>query len=726
MSSGQPSDAMSDAETGSDPTRRGLRSRTRVSIQSKLMMILLLVGISSVVVVGIVGYAVGGSGMRAGATERLIDLRESQKRAVETLFAELTNSLIIYSRGYTALEAVQTFTVGFDKLADATTNPAQQQAIVSHYDNKLIKPIQQRTGERLDIEALLPKSNAQTYLQARYTASVASRGDQNAIGDARDGGAWSAADARFNDYFSEIVTRFEYQDAVLLDTRGNVVYSVDKGVDLGTNILTGPYRESNLRDAYQKALGANVIDFVWITDYEPYQPHLNAPTAWLVSPVGTEGRIEGVLALPMPISKINRIMTADRRWDTAGMSTTTETYLAGSDHLMRSDSRVFLEDPKKYEREAVSAGTPPDVVTKAIQLGGTTLVQPVADAGLRAAQRGQSGMSTGTSYLGNRELQAYAPLTVPHSDLHWSVLATRDESEAFTRMASFTKAIVLTIAAIVFVICMTAMLLAQIFVRPIRRLKDGAQWINSGDYNVTIPVTSRDEIADLTDAFNEMSRSLEIKEEQLNEQRKNNDRLLLSLMPEPVARRYRDGEQAIAQEHQDVTVIYADIIGLDEISTDVSGNELVGIVDDLIRQFDSAAESLGVEYIRTLHNGYLASCGLTTPRLDNVHRTVEFALELQRILDRSNGQTGRKLHLRECIHTGNVVSGLVGRSQVIYDMWGATMNAIYQMHSSAPQSGIYVSSQVCEVMGDMWQFTPAGTLSIGGSEQLIWRLSERQ
>ena len=116
-------------------------------------------------------------------------------------------------------------------------------------------------------------------------------------------------------------------------------------------------------------------------------------------------------------------------------------------------------------------------------------------------------------------------------------------------------------------------------------------------------MTSRDEIGDLTAAFNEMSRNLQIKEDLLTEQRKENDRLLLSLMPEQVVQRYRDGEQTIAQEHQDVTVIFADIVGLDEISNGLSGNELVGMVDELVRELDSAAETLGVEPVRTVHNG---------------------------------------------------------------------------------------------------------------------------
>ena len=67
-----------------------------------------------------------------------------------------------------------------------------------------------------------------------------------------------------------------------------------------------------------------------------------------------------------------------------------------------------------------------------------------------------------------------------------------------------------------------------------------------------------------------MSRNLAIKEELLNEQRNENDRLLLALMPESIVQRYREGEATIAQKHQDVAIIYADIVGLDEISSDLA------------------------------------------------------------------------------------------------------------------------------------------------------------
>ena len=106
------------------------------------------------------------------------------------------------------------------------------------------------------------------------------------------------------------------------------------------------------------------------------------------------------------------------------------------------------------------------------------------------------------------------------------MVATIDTSEAFAPVATFTRKLVLSTTAIIFVVCIAAMLLARLFVRPIRRLEAGAQRISAGDYDVNLPVLSRDEFGELTVTFNDMSRNLAIKDELLNEQRRENDRLL--------------------------------------------------------------------------------------------------------------------------------------------------------------------------------------------------------
>jgi class 3 adenylate cyclase len=704
---------------------RSFRRRvlSRISIQSKLLAMLLVTSVLCAAVVGFIGYQSGRSSLRASVFDGLTEIRASQSRQLESQFADLKDSLVIYTRGATAIEAIEAFTPAFDQLNDATVNPGQWQSIVDYYRTQYGKSGPDQTGNRVDPNALLPTSNAQKYLQAYYTAPFDDFDKAVAFDDARDGSPWSAANARFNDFFREIVTRFEFEDALLLDTRGNVVYSAYKGADLGTNILNGPYRGGELSDAYQKALASNAVDYVGVTDFGDYLP-ADEPTAWMVSPVGPQGRVEGVLALQFPISKINRLMTADKKWEAAGMGKTGETFLVGPDSLMRSDSRMFLENPEQFKRDVIEAGTPPQVADESIRQGGTTLVQPVETEATRLALRGQDGTIIENDYLGHESLQAYAPLDLP--GLNWSVIAKIDTSEAFAPVSTFTRTLVLSTAVIIFVVCLAAMLLARLFVRPIRRLEAGAQQISSGDYKVVLPVQTRDEFGDLTVAFNDMSRNLAIKEDLIAEQRRENDRLMLSLMPEPVVQRYREGEETIAQDHQNVTVVYADIIGLDELTSELSSDELLAIVNKLTRQFDAAAENLGVEQVRTLHNGYLASCGMSVPRLDNVRRTVDFAIEMRRVIERFNAETGNDLELRAGIDTGTVTSGLVGRATLAYDMWGSAVNVAYQVQSGSPQPGIYVTSRVYDVMRDTRDFSPAGEVGGGDDTEPIWRLAERE
>ncbi|WP_454790387.1 adenylate/guanylate cyclase domain-containing protein [Mycolicibacterium lutetiense] len=706
------------------PTRNAHRRvLSRISIQSKLLVMLLVTSILSAAVVGAIGYQSGRSSLRQSVFDRLTEIRESQSRQLESKFTDLEDSLIVYTRGTTTIEAVEAFSGGFGQLNNATTNPQQWQSIVDYYNTQFKPAEQQQTGDAVDISRLLPTSNAQKYLQAYYTAPFADPEKAIRVDDARDGSAWSAANARFNDYFREIVERFQFEDALLLDTAGNVVYTAYKGVDLGTNIVTGPYRQSLLRDAYEKTLASNAVDYVGVTDFGDYQP-ADEPTAWMMAPVGPPGRIEGVLALQFPISKINRMMTADKQWETAGMGATGETFVVGPDGLMRSDSRLFLENPEKFEHDVIDAGTPPAVAAKSLSQHGTTLVQPVETEATRLALRGQSGTVIEDDYLGNETLQAYAPVNL--HGLSWSVIAKIDTAEAFAPVATFTRTLVLSTVVITFLVCLAAMLLARLFVRPLRRLEAGARQIGAGDYEISLPVQSRDEFGDLTTAFNDMSRNLAIKEDLLAEQRRENDRLLRTLMPESVVQRYRDGEETIAQDHHNVTVLFADTVGLDELTSEMPSEEALAIVNRLVHQFDAAADDLGVERVRTLRNGYWASSGLSVPRLDNVRRTVDFALEMQRIIERFNTEAGTALELRAGIDTGAVSSGLVGRSNLAYDMWGSAVNLAYRVQRGSPQPGVYVTERVFEAMGDTRDLEPAGTVHVDGADEPIWQLQDRR
>ena len=696
----------------------------RISIQSKLILMLVLCTILAAAIVGGIAYETGRTSLRTGAFNRLTEIRESQKRTLDGQLSDLKNALVTYTHGVTTGAALKEFTAGFDQLTDASITPDMTNAINSYYDF-FAKETEKYSGVRLDVAALLPTSNAERYLQATYTARLLQDDQAIAMDDEHDGSAWSAANAKYQEFFREIVTRFAFEDALLIDSRGNVVYSAYKNTDLGTNILTGPYNGSKLRDAYLQAMSSNKADRVEFSDFEFYQPATMAPTAWMVAPVPANGKPDGVLALQFPITKINKLMTFDRKWEEAGMGATGETLLAGPDFLMRSDSRMFLEDPDKYRRMVIDAGTPPDIPDLAIRQGGTTLVQPVAESIHREAQKGLSGTAVLDDYLGEETLQAYAP-TGEKAGLRWSVVAKISTSEAFAREATFTRIVVLATTGIIFLVCLLAVVLAQVFLRPIRRLESGVQRISAGDYRVEIPVTTRDEIGDLTGMFNEMSRSLSVKEDLLDEQRTQITQLLRSLMPAAIADKLREGGEITARDHQNVTVVYADIVGLDRLQAELDAGDSMNIINEIYRQFEAAAADYDIERVRPVRNGYLGSCGLTVPRLDNVKRTLDFALECERIIERFNNETGLNIALCAGVDTGPVSSGLLGEPAQVFDMWGTAVNLAYRIKNGVADFGVYVTSRVYDVLKESMQFASAGSVEVDGVREPIWRLTEQQ
>lgn len=700
----------------------GINFLNRFSIQSKLILMLVLCTILAAAIVGGIAYQTGRNSLRVAAVNRLTEILEAQKRTVTEQVTDLRNALVTYTHGTMAQEALREFSAGFDQLANAQITPEMTKAIADYY-NFFAKETEKYSGTRLDVSALLPTTNAERYLQATYTAKLPTNEAAIAMDNAKDGSAWSAANGKYQGFFREIVRGFAFEDALLLDNRGNVIYSTYKNTDLGTNILTGPFNSSNLRDAYQEAMSSNKANRVVFTDFEFYQPAEMAPTAWMVAPIPPTGKPEGVLALQFPITKVNKVLTFDKKWKEAGLGDTGETILAGPEFLMRSDSRLFLEDPEKYRQKVIAAGTPPDIPDIAIRQGGTTLVQPVTAEAHREAQKGYSGTLITKDYLGEETIQAYAP-TGKIADLRWSIVSKIDTREAFAPEATFTRIVVLATTGIIFGVCLLAVILAQVFLRPIRRLEAGVQRISAGDYQVEVPVETRDEIGDLTGMFNEMSRSLAVKDDLLNEQRGQIQRLLHSLMPTAIADKLRDGEEIAARDHSNVTVIYLQIGGLDRTRAQLESEDSVAISTELIRQINAAADEYGVERVHMVRNGFLGSCGLTIPRLDNIRRTVDFALECQRIIARFNSEASLPLTVRAGIDTGTVSSGLIGEPSPVFDMWGNAVNLAHRLQDGMPSPGIYVTARVYDALSESMSFTSAGTLTVDGADVSVWRLTE--
>lgn len=696
-------------------------ARAGLSIRSILLIMLLLVSVASSVVVGLIGYVNGRDSLREAAFDRLIEVRDSRAREMNGLFETIESTLLLNARGDSVREAVQAFSEDFAELESSDLTGDERVALETFYTSTFGPALTAATGDAVDASTLVPTDPAQAYLQVNYTARAATVEDGIASDDAGDGSAWSEAHAQYHDYFRRMVQLFNYEDVLLLDTQGNVVYSAYKGIDLGTNLDTGPLHRTNLAAAYAKALTGNVADTVEFTDFADYPPSLGVPAAWAVTPVAVDGTIVGALAVELPVASINEVMTGGGEWEASGLGKTGETYIVGAqDNLMRSASRDLIENPEAYEKLAIAAGTPPEAARQAVETQNTLLVQPVRTDAVSGAAEGQTGTTLAIGYLGSETIAAYAPLAI--DGLDWVIVAEIDSSEAFAPVDDFARNLVLSSAIIVLVVSLLSLVIAGVIVRPLRRLRDAARRIASGETGVQVDAGTSDELADVGTAFNDMSRSLQVKAMLLEEQQAENERLLLSLMPEPLVKKYKEGAQTIVLDHQEVSVLFADIVGFEAFSRGMPSEEALEKLNEIIRAFDDAADRHGVERVRTTRSGYLASCGLTIPRVDHARRMVDFAMELERIAERYGGKHGTSLSIRAGIDTGTVTSGLVGQSHIAYDLWGDAVSLAFQLQGTSNDSGIFLTQQIVDRMPDTVHVRDWGFVNTPSGPQKVWRV----
>lgn len=700
--------------------RHGRRRQAGLSIQSTVLIMLLAVSLTSNVLVGVIGYVNATDSLRDAAFQSLAEVRDSRTREVERLFRTIEATVGVHARGQSVLDATTAFSEAAQEL-DAAELTADEQALLTGYYDEVFGPaLAAATGDAVDVAPFVPRDPAARYLQVHYTAPSSGFADAIAVDDAGDGSTWSSVHAQYHPYFRSMTERLDYEDVLLIDARGIVVYTAYKGVDLGTDLISGPYRFSALAEAYASAVGGAAVGDVVVTDFEVYPPSLDLPAGWAVTPVVRDGAIIGAMAVELPIARLAAVMTADGDWIRGGLGATGEAYLVGPDGIMRSPSRLLLQDPAAFATAARAAGAPAEAVDLAVARGTTLAILPVRTDAVAEAAAGRTGTLIATGYLGDETLAAYGPVAVAGVD--WAVIAELDSTEAFAPVADFTRNLVVSSAVLALIVSVLSLLLARIFVRPLQRLSDAAQRIAAGETGVTVDAGSSDEMMRVSAAFNDMSRSLQVKAELIEQQRGESERLLRALMPEPVIQRYRDGDQTIAEDHLDVSVLYADIIGFDAFSRDKGSEDTLAMLNELVKQFDDAGGAFGVEHVRTTTKGYLASCGLTVPRIDSARRVVEYALELSRIVDRFSRQSGVPLALRAGLDQGQASSGLVGRAHLVYDLWGDAVNLAFRLQAERSESGIFVTDRIAAGLPATLLLVEAGQIETSAGPQRVWRV----
>ena len=694
----------------------------KLSIQSKLMLMLLSVCISSIMAIAYVGYNNGRQALNNSIQNQLVSLREVKAYEIENYFEKVRSQVQTISEVGSVVDAVKEFKAAYQELDSQSIEITWNDQLKEFYNTKFLPKLENNTEGNPLLYSYLPPNPAARYLQYHYiVANNNPTGDRELLSNANDGSKYSQVHSRIQPIYRNFTERFNYYDLFLIDAEtGDILYTVEKETDFATNIFSGPYASSSLAEVVAKTIKGRDKDFVAIADFEPYSASYGTPASFVTSPVFDNSKLIGVLAFQLSINEINGIMTSEQNWSQGGLGETGETYLVGPGRGMRSTSRFFVEQPEAYFKAVTAEGLPKENIASIKKLDTTILNQIVDTPAIEQALDNQTGFEVVKDYRGKKTLSAYRPLEL--EGLDWVINAQIDMAEAYKPTKVFQRKVLLATAIIVLLVTLISSLLSYYFVRPIRKLMEGFRQVGKGNTDVKIKVKSKDEFRELANSFNEMVDNLDHQKKLVQQKNHENEELLLSILPEPVAKRVQQGEESIGDSFPNVTVLFADIGGFSELSETLAASETVSFLNDLILAFDDAAEKHGVEKHKTIGSGYMAVCGLSVPRLDRVKRTIDFAQDMLRIVRRFNRDKNIDLRLRIGINSGSVVAGIVGKERFIYDLWGDTVNVANRLQAQGEWNTIQVSQNVHSRLAELLEdFEQVGDLELSGTRNMsVW------
>lgn len=412
-----------------------------MGIRGKILLAFFFSGLLCVGAFGIQGLFRAQAAVSNAVTEKLLAVRGNKSKQIRDYFTTTRLQAKHMARDLMMVQAMREFTDAFQSYAsernlEGTQLVNMETSLRAYYQKEFLPKLSENLGETRTLADHWPGEATALAVQYDYLSNNPNPvGSKHNLDSAGTGTTYDKVHQRYHPIIRDYLEFFGFYDIFLIEPKsGNIVYSVFKEVDYGTSLLTGPYSSTNFARAFGKALNIEKGRQVYLEDFEPYDPSYSAPASFISSPIFDGEELIGVLVFQMPIDTINGIMTGRDDWQNDGLGFTGETYLVGSDGLMRSTSRLLKQNPVSYFKQIEEQGLNPLRINRIRSLDTTILLQPVEMEGVVKALNGESGSGVMRDYRGVEVLAAYAPVDI--EGVNWVICGQVDSEEAFAPVVS--------------------------------------------------------------------------------------------------------------------------------------------------------------------------------------------------------------------------------------------------------------------------------------------------
>lgn len=660
-------------------------------LRRQIARTLVLTALAAIALFGALNYLAADRLLRTGTQEQLASVAQARARSIELGTDRLLGRVSTASGDLGVAQAMQDFETAFVAVGDDTLQPAEAAALDDFYERNVVQPINEADLADITLADVAPSSVAGRFVQYHYTIASTPTGDDTAYADAV---------ADHEDFLIELSDTIAGGDVLLISSdTGEIVYSVDKRIDLGTSLVDGPYANSSLAELVVEDLPQVRAGDSLLSDFQIYIPTGGRPVLFAASAIRSGNEIVGVLAVEIPLAALDRITTADGNWDALGLGDG-ESYVVASDRLLQSTSRAWLDDPESY----LDRVEDPEQRRLIEVFGSPVGVQTVDTEPVTQGFEGQPFEGPSTNYLGREVYSSSASIDVP--GVEWVVVtdvplddARRPVNEYLVRMA-IVAAIMLPVTAL------AGLWIARRLTRPIRPAVDAARAVADGERHPDVPSGRNDEFGDLARRLARMASALERQEQALADEYERKRQMLLAVLPPHLVE--PGGDVSGTGDRADFSTVVAVAVDTDRNEFDAE-EDLAEMLGGAARLAERLAHEHGVERIRVAADRslFLAGASHDHDSDDGADAALTFVTALAAGIEELREANPRAIALHTGVSTGPVATGVLELGSLTFGAWGEPVRRALAISALSSPDEILVDATTVEAATRSWTFRPA-------------------